>query len=80
MVQRKLVQTTLGTFISTICIATGVLAGAIVSGCTNPVKETYGKGVEGQQKAIEKARGVEKQLDESVRQRQAQEDEMQTSQ
>lgn len=80
MVQRKLVQITLGTLISTSYIATGVLAGAIVGGCANPVKETYGKGVEGHQKAIEKARGVEKQLDESVRQRQAQEDEMQTSQ
>ncbi len=79
MGQRKLVQITLGTLTSTIYIATGVLAGAIVGGCVNPVKETYGKGVEGRQKAIEKARGVETQLDESVRQTQEQEEKMQTS-
>lgn len=80
MVQRKLVQIALGTFTSAIYIATGVLAGVIVGGCANPVKETYGKGVEGHQKAIDKARGVETQMNESVRQTQEQEDKMQTSQ
>lgn len=79
MDQRKLIQITLGTLTSAIYIATGVLAGAIAGGCANPVKETYDKGVEGRQKAIEKARGVETQLNESVRQTQEQEDKMQTS-
>jgi hypothetical protein len=80
MGQRKLVQITLGTLTSTIYIATSMLVGAIVGGCANPVKETYGKGVEGRQKAIEKARGVENQVDESARQRQEQAEKIEVSQ
>jgi hypothetical protein len=50
-----------------------VLAGVVVGGCTNPVKDTYGKGVDGGEKAIEKAKGAQDKVDESARQIQEQE-------
>lgn len=64
---------TLGLLASTIYVASGVLGGVVVGGCTNPVEDTYGKGVNGGQKAIEKARGTQDKVNESARQIQEQE-------
>ena len=74
MVQRTLAkQITLGIVTSVFYIATVVLTGIVVGGCTNPVKDTYGKGVEGGKKSIEKAKGVQDEIDESTRKTQEQE-------
>lgn len=56
-----------------------ILAGAVVGGCANPVKDTYGKGVEGGQRAIEKAKGTQDSVDESARQIQEQEKQLEGS-
>lgn len=56
-----------------------ILAGAVVGGCTNPVEDTYGKGVEGGQRAIEKAKGTQDSVDNSVRQIQEQEKQLEGS-
>lgn len=74
MVQKTSVkQVTLGVMASVSYITAGVLAGVVVGGCTNPVQDTYGKGVNGGQKAIEKARGTQDTIDESARKTQEQE-------
>lgn len=44
MSQRALVKRiTLGILVSAIYVGTGVLAGVVIGGCTNPVEDTYGK-------------------------------------
>lgn len=74
MAQKTLVERiTLGIVASVIYVSTSVLAGVFVVGCTNPVKDTYGKGVDGGKKAIEKARGSQDKIDESARKIQEQE-------
>jgi hypothetical protein len=74
MIQRKLVkQITLGILASGIYLGTGVLAGVVVGGCSNPAKQTYEKGVNGGEKAIKKAKGAQDKIDESTRQLQEQE-------
>lgn len=68
MAQKTLVErVTLGIVASVIYVSTGVLAGVVLVGCTNPVKDTYGAGVDGGKKAIEKARGAQDKIDESAR-------------
>ncbi len=68
MAQKNLVERiTLGIVASVIYLSTGVLAGVVLVGCTNPVKDTYGTGVDGGKKAIEKARGAQDKVDESAR-------------
>lgn len=64
---------TLSIVASVFYISVGVLAGVIVGGCSNPVKDTYGEGVEGGKKMIEKARGAQDKIDESARKTQEQE-------
>lgn len=74
MAQKTLVERiTLGILASVIYVSAGVLAGVVLVGCTNPVKDTYGKGVDGGKKAIEKARGSQDKIDESARKTQEQE-------
>jgi hypothetical protein len=40
-------------------------AAIALSSCANPVAETYKKGVDGGEKAIEKARGVQQTVDQT---------------
>ncbi|HEY9846125.1 MAG TPA: hypothetical protein V6D03_08000 [Candidatus Caenarcaniphilales bacterium] len=73
MAQAKLVdRTILGMLAPVACVLTGTLAIAVIGGCANPLEDTYGKGVEGGERAIDKAKDTQDKVDESSRQLQEQ--------